>query len=745
MQLDKFKKGIAITGLVVLLTIGLLLTKTNQEEASLGATPALTAFQGGTGTSSPSGILYGDKTIRLKTVEIGTGLSFSGGTLSATGGAGGGTGTVSTSTNESSGFLSYWTSNSATPALLGKVATTSLTASSPLSLSQAISVIGGSASALSLDTSGTWSGNAGTASALFANGANCSSGSAPLGVSALGASENCFDVWTEAENTSAGYVASIRALTVAGTANQVTSSAGSQNLSADRTWTLSLPNHVIFPSSFRAISATTTNATSTNQDITGLLTFGGVTGSAWTNFCVSITGGSGLCDGTDAVGGGGSSLWATSTDNTSIYPSSGATTPVIIGATATTSLSSILNVTGQSYFTGNVGIGTSSPYAKLSVVGEVVGNYFTATSTTATSTLPLLTVDAISVAGDYVEDITGTGLSVTDGVLSASTNAETLDLIDSASFLRSDASDSYTSGTLTFDASTSIDINSTTLSIADTSIVFDGSATNFAVTGDFSINTNDLFIESSDGDFIINGIATTSASFAVDVSQNLVLLGSTGSGDKAIGFYNPSGIAAYILGLDDSDSDAFVLAASGSLGTSNLWRVTSASSTVLNPLEIEADTTYFYPASNFEIEGVSRVCTSITNLPGNGILTLTPTAVPSSCTIQFSVPVPQILHGENSRISTVDFYYATASTTARVDVNQVVEYNPIDGTVTTHDNDTADITSGTSHSASGLPVYLGSSEDGSSLLLRYTISFTTTVGAGNAFVMRGAKIVWDTD
>src|SRR3990167_9534615 len=36
--------------------------------------------------------------------------------------------------------------------------------------------------------------------------------------------------------------------------------------------------------------------------------------------------------------------------------------------------------------TGNVGIGTTSPYAKLSVVGEVVASNLTATSTTATST-----------------------------------------------------------------------------------------------------------------------------------------------------------------------------------------------------------------------------------------------------------------------------------------------------------------------------------------------------------------------
>ncbi|MDP2704974.1 MAG: hypothetical protein Q8O71_01075, partial [bacterium] len=47
--------------------------------------------------------------------------------------------------------------------------------------------------------------------------------------------------------------------------------------------------------------------------------------------------------------------------------------------------------------TGRIGIGTTSPYAKLSVVGETVSAYFTAT-TTSTSTLPQLDVTGLQVA-----------------------------------------------------------------------------------------------------------------------------------------------------------------------------------------------------------------------------------------------------------------------------------------------------------------------------------------------------------
>jgi hypothetical protein len=46
---------------------------------------------------------------------------------------------------------------------------------------------------------------------------------------------------------------------------------------------------------------------------------------------------------------------------------------------------------------GNVGIGTTTPYAKLSVAGQVVGEYFTSTSTSAASTFPLASTTLLTV------------------------------------------------------------------------------------------------------------------------------------------------------------------------------------------------------------------------------------------------------------------------------------------------------------------------------------------------------------
>lgn len=206
------------------------------EPQNLGATPALTVPQGGTGTTTFTGgyLLMGSTQLRITEVATTsvtctgtascTGFTVVGTspiTISATGGSG--VGTVSTSTSPTIGNLAYWTSKDAWPETLGTVATTSLTATLPLSLSNPISVIGDTASVLTVDLT--------------------------------------------------GYVPTTRTITVAGTANQIDSNAGAQDLSANRTWTLSLPNNVIFPNTFSAHSGTSTLFSSASSTV-GNLTVG---------------------------------------------------------------------------------------------------------------------------------------------------------------------------------------------------------------------------------------------------------------------------------------------------------------------------------------------------------------------------------------------------------------------------------------------------------------------------------------
>ncbi|GMR18896.1 MAG: hypothetical protein BMS9Abin34_018 [Patescibacteria group bacterium] len=83
--------------------------------------------------------------------------------------------------------------------------------------------------------------------------------------------------------------------------------------------------------------------------------------------------------------------------------------------------------------------------------------------------------------------------------------ATTLDSLDSTSFLRSDVSDSYTSGTLTFNSGTTLDVNGD-FTIADTVINLDGGATTIqTVSGSLSLKGSGLEFEgtsaSSDVEF----------------------------------------------------------------------------------------------------------------------------------------------------------------------------------------------------------------------------------------------------
>lgn len=247
-------------------------------------------------------------------------------------------------------------------------------------------------------------GNSGTATALADNGSNCSAGYAPLGVNASGASESCFDVWTEAENTSAGYISdgntnwdnSYGFITGLGFGNLYgvatssddtgdiyyrNSSGQIVNLGAGSdgdvlklssgipswgtdltgsggaglsTSTAIVDTYMIYGTSASTVGA---EASFTYDDATNLLTVGNITSLG------TFT--TGLSDGFAYIGSGNLKSVASSSINLSEFNNdAGFLTSALTSYDAWTHSAS-----GKSATTSSVGIGTSSPYAELAVAG----------------------------------------------------------------------------------------------------------------------------------------------------------------------------------------------------------------------------------------------------------------------------------------------------------------------------------------------------------------------------------------
>ncbi|MEK7552748.1 MAG: hypothetical protein AAB505_01410 [Patescibacteria group bacterium] len=122
------------------------------------------------------------------------------------------------------------------------------------------------------------------------------------------------------------------------------------------------------------------------------------------------------------------------TNSTSTIATSSVQTVLTINQTST---GDILNLqdSGNEVLTvidgGNVGIGTTTPYAKLSVVGETVSTYFTATSTTATSTFGI-----INVTGSATSTFSG-GITLATGNVNLATGG--VYLINNANVLSATA------------------------------------------------------------------------------------------------------------------------------------------------------------------------------------------------------------------------------------------------------------------------------------------------------------------
>lgn len=154
------------------------------------------------------------------------------------------------------------------------------------------------------------------------------------------------------------FIASTRALTIAGTSNQIASSAGAQDLSADRTWTLSLPNLVIFPVA----------ASSTRLSVFDTAYFGATATSSFNNagvltLAVDLSvanGGTGASTLTGILQGNGTSAFTAITGTVGQFL-------IFNGANTGTATSTIFVDTNE-----KVGIGSTTPQRKLSVGGATV-------------------------------------------------------------------------------------------------------------------------------------------------------------------------------------------------------------------------------------------------------------------------------------------------------------------------------------------------------------------------------------
>lgn len=127
------------------------------------------------------------------------------------------------------------------------------------------------------------------------------------------------------------------------------------------------------------------------------------------------------------------------------------------------------------------------------------------------------------------------------------TNATLLDGIDSVQLLRSDASDSFTSGTLTFDPSTTVDVNG--------ALSLDGS---LQIDGDGS-DGNQFIYFADGGSPTAESIAWDDTDVRFEMSHDLALAGSirTGSTSAAETLYNVFGSGTPDLSLG-SVGDVFV-------------------------------------------------------------------------------------------------------------------------------------------------------------------------------------------
>lgn len=242
------------------------------------------------------------------------------------------------------------------------------------------------------------------------------------------------------------------------------------------------------------------------------------------------------------------------------------------------------------YFGTSIGIGTTSPYAPLSVVGEAVASNFTATSTTAVSSFQQLlaqssttlqsftftnatgtnatttsfSTSVFNLGSDYITDFTGTGLALS-GTSLTTTLGTSIDLT------------AEVTGTLPI---ANGGTNNTAFA-SNALLYFDG--TRIAATSSQPLYVGSLNATSTSAtSTIAGGLAIETSGFVYDYSSNNVGIGTTtASARLTVISGNPASPFAGI-GLYSDGSSSYTSYGLGRTGTEGYWSITGNANEWLN-------------------------------------------------------------------------------------------------------------------------------------------------------------------
>lgn len=371
---------------------------------------------------------------------------------------------------------------------------------------------------------------------------------------------------------------------------------------------------VIYPTNGESIEvssiAATGTATSTfvNLEVSGALNLFGTIGSALSDFCVAITGGSGLCDGSDDGGSGGglatTTPWTTGnlvqvTDNGTV--NSIATSS--LGLPTFSTLDAYLSTTSAAatYYLASNPAGYTTNTGTVTSVAQTVPTGFTVTGS------PVTTTGTLAISYD-----TGYG-----AILTASTTEWSSFYATPSSRITAGDALTWSGNTLNFDGGNSPggELGGTWASptLDDSLAVTGWNLTTPTLTSFFGTpcTGNDFLQDISDTgaftcvtaigggsgdtawatttlldgataqypvdpsvDILFGGNSTSTAGFWYDDSASTTRFGDGGAGDSLIELAI-SGVSKWIFGADDDDSDAFVISSGGTLGTNNIFKALS--------------------------------------------------------------------------------------------------------------------------------------------------------------------------